>query len=378
MAINYEKVITLGNLKVFLEQLEAKGMSPIPYEITKNGNKIQLINADTKVVLSEADDDNTTYLFTLDGKTLIITGTDGTSLNVPLGDSITKKAITDALGFTPMESYTETDPTVPSHVKNITQANITSWNNKSDFSGSYNDLEDKPNIPNVPAWALAANKPSYTADEVNALANTVTHLSGDIALSEKGSANGVAQLDENGLVPSSQLPSYVDDVLEYSSKTSFPAQGETGKIYVATNVNKTYRWSGSTYTEISPSIALGETSSTAYAGDKGKANADAIEELQTTVGNLPTSYAPVDAQANVIETIKVNGVTQTITNKSVNISAVPTSRTVNGKALSSNITLSASDVNALPNTTVIPEILYGSAEPTSVQGKDGDIYIRIL
>jgi hypothetical protein len=52
----------------------------------------------------------------------------------------------------------------------------------------------------------------------------------------------------NGTVPSSQLPSYVDDVLEYTNYASFPATGETGKIYVDKSaVNKAYRWSGSAY-----------------------------------------------------------------------------------------------------------------------------------
>lgn len=94
-----------------------------------------------------------------------------------------------------------------------------------------------------------------------------------LASSLKGAKNGVASLDASGKVPSSQLPSYVDDVLEYSAKSGdkgFPAKGETGKIYVDTSSNLTYRWSGSAYVEISPSLALGETSSTAYAGDKGK------------------------------------------------------------------------------------------------------------
>lgn len=74
----------------------------------------------------------------------------------------------------------------------------------------------------------------------------------------------------DGKIPSSQLPAYVDDVLTYASVSAFPATGETGKIYIAENTNKTYRWSGSAYTEISASIALGETSSTAYRGDRGK------------------------------------------------------------------------------------------------------------
>ena len=87
----------------------------------------------------------------------------------------------------------------------------------------------------------------------------------------KGANNGVAELDANGKVPSSQLPSYIDDVLEYIAKTGFPSTGETGKIYVDTTTNKTYRWSGSDYVEISASLALGTTSSTAYRGDYGNA-----------------------------------------------------------------------------------------------------------
>lgn len=91
-----------------------------------------------------------------------------------------------------------------------------------------------------------------------------------IPSSEKGVNNGVASLDETGKVPSAQLPSYVDDVVEYDLKSNFPETGESGKIYIAKDTNLTYRWSGSNYVEISPSLALGETSSTAYPGDKGK------------------------------------------------------------------------------------------------------------
>lgn len=142
------------------------------------------------------------------------------------------------------------------------------------------DANGKVTLPTYPttlpasdvySWAKASTKPSYTASEVGAIATT-----------SKGANNGVAELDSSGKVPSSQLPSYVDDVLEYSAKSSFPSTGETGKIYVDTSENKTYRWSGSTYTEISPSLALGETSSTAYRGDRGKT---AYDHSQLTSGN---------------------------------------------------------------------------------------------
>jgi len=74
----------------------------------------------------------------------------------------------------------------------------------------------------------------------------------------------------DGVVPANQLPSYVDDVLEYPNLASFPTTGESGKVYVALDTNKTYRWSGSTYVLIGSDLALGETASTAYRGDKGK------------------------------------------------------------------------------------------------------------
>ena len=110
--------------------------------------------------------------------------------------------------------------------------------------------------------------------------------------SEMGVAGGVATLGTDGKVPSAQLPSYVDDVLEYTNKAGFPTTGETGKIYVAKDTNLTYRWGGSSYVEISVSLALGETSSTAYAGDKGKALAT---RLTTAEGNITSNDSDITA-----------------------------------------------------------------------------------
>ena len=104
--------------------------------------------------------------------------------------------------------------------------------------------------------------------------NEIGNVRAEIALkldaSLKGAANGVAELDANGKVLTSQLPSFVDDVIEAENFAVLPTEGETGKIYVTLDDNKTYRWSGSTYVEISASLALGETDSTAYRGDRGK------------------------------------------------------------------------------------------------------------
>ena len=122
-----------------------------------------------------------------------------------------------------------------------------------------------------------------------------------IKSSLKGANNGVAELGSDGKVPSSQLPSYVDDVLEYDSQSKFPTSGETGKIYIAKDTNLTYRWSGTTYVEISASLALGETESTAYRGDRGK----------TAYDHSQSTHARTDATAVASSTtngnIKING-----------------------------------------------------------------------
>ena len=103
--------------------------------------------------------------------------------------------------------------------------------------------------------------------------------------SEMGMPEGVATLDATGKVPSSQLPSFVDDVIEVDSFDLLPETGETGKIYVTKDTNLTYRWSGSRYIEISESLALGETSSTAYPGDKGKATTDKVNAHTSDYNN---------------------------------------------------------------------------------------------
>ena len=138
---------------------------------------------------------------------------------------------------------------------------------------------------NVKEWVNGKFVPTSRKINGKALSSDVTLTAADVSAipaAQKGAASGVAELDSSGKVPSTQLPSYVDDVLEYDDQSSFPQTGETGKIYIAKDTNKTYRWSGSAYTEISASLALGETLSTAYRGDRGKA---AYDHSQKTSGN---------------------------------------------------------------------------------------------
>ena len=111
-------------------------------------------------------------------------------------------------------------------------------------------------------------------------------------IDSKGNPNGLASLNESGVIPTSQLPSYVDDVIEVDTFSNLPGTGESGKIYIVQDTNLTYRWSGTDYVEISKSLALGETSSTAYPGDKGKATTDKLNKMSNKVVVGPTTVTP--------------------------------------------------------------------------------------
>lgn len=135
---------------------------------------------------------------------------------------------------------------------------------------------------------------------------------GAIPATSIGAAGGVASLDSSGKVPAGQLPAFVDDVQEYETLSAFPETGSDGVIYIATDTNLTYRWSGSQYVEISPSLALGTTSSTAYRGDYGQI---AYNHSQITNGNphgttydetgaAPISHVTVQASSTVLGHIK--------------------------------------------------------------------------
>lgn len=151
----------------------------------------------------------------------------------------------------------------------------------------------------------------------------------------------------DGKVPASQLPSYVDDVVEYENYAAFPqSEQEPGKIYVDKETNKTYRWSGSAYVEISASLALGETAQTAFAGDRGKALEDkvtALEAADEALGDLAAldtvDAAHLDASAVTTEKIADSNVTEgKIANSAVTTGKIADSAIAEGKIATSAVT----------------------------------------
>lgn len=209
-------------------------------------------------------------------------------------------------GLMSKEDYVELNTTIPGQIEDLKEAD-------SNINNRIDDLDDKidkeiadreaeiDRIENKFDGVTDALEDALQKEiEDRKAGDTTITNSLNAFISTKGQPGGLAELDSTGKVPAAQLPSYVDDVLEFSTKAQFPQTGETGKIYVAKDTNLTYRWTGTQYLEISQSLALGETPSTAYPGDKGKANRDALNSMPTKL----TSYLTPTTSTG--ELVKIN------------------------------------------------------------------------
>lgn len=209
-------------------------------------------------------------------------------------------------GLMSKEDYVELNTTIPGQIEDLKEAD-------SNLNNRIDDLDDKIDKEIADREAeidRIENKFDGVTDKLEEalqkeiedrkVGDTTITNSLNAFISTKGQPSGLAELDSTGKVPAAQLPSYVDDVLEFSTKAQFPQTGETGKIYVAKDTNLTYRWTGTQYLEISQSLALGETPSTAYPGDKGKANRDALNSMPTKL----TSYLTPTTSTG--ELVKIN------------------------------------------------------------------------
>ena len=206
----------------------------------------------------------------------------------------------------------------------VTDTEKNTWNNKADktlASNTENGLLSSEMYLKLVALDGNLDKKVDKTTTINGkkLASNITLTPEDVGAipaSAKGVANGVATLDQDGKVPSSQLPSYVDDIIEgYLNEGQFwveeahttPITAESGKIYVDLTGNKniTYRWSGTAYVEVSKSLALGETSGTAYRGDRGKIAYEHSQEAHARAD------ATLTEKSNTNGNIKING-TETV------------------------------------------------------------------
>ena len=450
---------------------ENKVLDGALYVATDTGTLWMGISSSSLIQIKDNINTNTTYNLTKSGSTITLRGSDGSTFNVTDSNTVYGNATASAAGLMSAAdkakldgvaagsnrvtidaelSTTSTNPVQNKVIKSAldgksntghthddryyTESEInTKLNAKANSSHTHTKIQitDFPtSMPasDVYAWAKAASKPSYSIGEI----------SGNLP---------VARL--SGVIDSANLPSYVDDVLEFDSFAKFPTKGESGKIYTALDTNKIYRWGGTTYVVISDTITLGTTHGTAGYGDESRAaynhstttgnphkttktdlglgnvenKSSATIRGELTKANVTTAlgYTPPTIDTNTHYTTRIvagaasgianaattnsnthinvtddntfrsgvtikgtgattvtsdasgnvtvnstdtntwrgiqNNLTSTYTDQSLSAaqgkilnekfgSYVPTSRTVNGKALSANITLSAGDVGA--------------------------------
>lgn len=233
--------------------------------------------------------------------------TDGetTQISKDENQAVIPAATSNTAGVMTAADKTNLDVTIPNsiqtEVNRATQAeNTITQNLNQEITNRINEISRIESLVSSSTTDLS----EQLQDEIDRATQAENTISSNLApiktaWDSKNASNGLIQADSTGKIPSSVLPSYVDDVLEYDSLSAFPDTGESGKIYIAKDTNLTYRWSGSTYTEISQSLALGETSSTAYAGDKGKANRDALNTLPSKIVNTFPNFTATAGNVTV-------------------------------------------------------------------------------
>ena len=138
---------------------------------------------------------------------------------------------------------------------------------------------------------------------------TVPTKASDIGAADAGHNHDGIYLKTNEMIPAALLPGFVDDVIEVENFDALPNPGESGKIYITTADNRSFRWSGTQYVEMHKGITLGETAETAFRGDLGKI---AYEHAMS-------DHAPANAQENVIEIFKMAGEVIPVKEKSIEI-----------------------------------------------------------
>lgn len=280
--------------------------------LTDNGQYVYIGNLALTNIKFKDGTNTTTYDLVTNGITFRQNSTPCVSWNtIKSGNNIymdirIANATASMDGLMSKEDYVELNTTIPGQIEELKEAD-SNINNRID---NLDDKIDKEIADREAEIDRIENKFDGVTDALeDALQKEIENRkAGDTTItnslnafiSTKGQPSGLAELDSTGKVPAAQLPSYVDDVLEFSTKAQFPQTGETGKIYVAKDTNLTYRWTGTQYLEISQSLALGETPSTAYPGDKGKANRDALNSMPTKL----TSYLTPTTSTG--ELVKIN------------------------------------------------------------------------
>lgn len=247
------------------------------------------------------------------------------------------------------------------HINNFTELlNVI----KGNIENIFNNIDNHPNLK-----VVIENKVESTVEHILSnidnypiIKEKIIQFCNEAIEAKRGVANGIASLDGNGKVPASQLPSYVDDVLEgyYVDETHFAEKyiedapvyytPEKGKIYVDISTDtdysgKTYRWSGTKYSVISETLALGEVTGTAYDGGKGKKTTDTVNSLSNEL------VSRLDRVEQIAEGLKII-YSKSIKNNGTNLynTPSPVGLVLNNASKTDNGTMSSADKVKLDET----------------------------
>lgn len=239
-----------------------------------------------------------------------------------LGIATTDSRLTDAREWTATtvsqtEAETGTATTRRAWTSQRVRQAIAAW-----WAGS----ADKTKLDGIATGATANSTDAQLRDRathtgtqaISTVSGLQTALDGKISTTERGVSGGIPTLDEFARIPASQLPSYVDNVLEFQSLANFPAVGEGGKIYIAinqgtaANPTRQYRWTGSAYAEINPSPgttdALTEGSTNLYFSESRVRNAVltglsfASSAAVAATDSVLSAFGKIQARLNLLGT----------------------------------------------------------------------------
>lgn len=325
-----DKATINGKTVATLDDLVAKN---IAYDNANSGMNSQDVNSAIDELKFQVNSIEPTQVLSLGNKKISASGwvADGNVWKYEFTDEMFANALVQELIMTPdntaIQNLNDNDiliyPQVTAYQQSPTVAvGVIKADKKPEFDMMF-DVKLQGTAINISTEGILAGQIVFVpTDKIaknnvqEAITQVQTNLD-DLKTQYESEKTGFATLDESGKITANQLPSYVDDVVEcYTIEGVAPmtagwltqTQGSTaltplsGKIYIVISEgeyqNKQYRWGGSHYALISESLALGETSSTAYAGNKGKANAEAISVLDTTLQNILNGTSVVPASQN--------------------------------------------------------------------------------
>ena len=304
--------------------------------------------------------------------------------------SLTSKPTTiSGYGITDAYTKKESDGKYATKATTLSGYGITDAYTKTESDKKYQPVGNYSSAGHTHTFASLTSKPTTLSGY--GITDAYTKTESDGKYQPVGS---YATLDSSGHVPSSQLPSYVDDVIEgYYSNGNFYSDsaktkkitGEGGKIYTDLTTNKTYRWGGTAWVEISKSLAIGETAGTAYDGAKGAKNASDISLLKTDVSTLKTDNTQNKKDITNLKA-NVSGIQSQVDTNSNNIGLVNTDVIT----LKTNVyTKTESDDKYVPASNEINDIVsaisnnfaefhvknYDATPNTSSHGVDIDFFV---